>query len=342
MTLVESRSAKLAVLAVAGAVLAAVAVVYVVHAAGREDPRRSSRIAGPATAAGTVDLAASGRLLFRSTALGPDYGFVASVPAAEPGGPRTFSRAECERFYAAAGTGVCLVARRGALTTFSAVVTDAGLRAVRTFELPGAPNRARVSASGRMVSWTVFVTGDSYAGNSFSTRTAIFDTRTGALVPSLEELTVYRNGARYSSPDENFWGVTFTADDNRFYATLGTRGKRYLVEGDFARRQVRTLRENVECPSLSPDGTRLVYKKKVSSNPARPWRLHVLDLAAMRDTELAEARSVDDQAAWLDDRTVGYALPDGAAGSDIWSVPADGTGTPELAVRGGFSPSPLR
>ncbi|WP_406385834.1 hypothetical protein [Streptomyces sp. NBC_01618] len=57
------------------------------------------------------------------------------------------------------------------------------------------------------------------------------------------------------------------------------------------------------------------------------------------ETPLAETRSVDDQAAWLDDGTVACALP-GAAGraSDIWTVPADGTGAPRPAVTGGSSP----
>jgi len=338
-----SRSMRLVTLAVAALVLTAVAVTYVLYFAGRSDPRR--RTGGPtvpAAATGQVDLKTPGRLVFRSTALGPDYGYLASVPLTDTTGPRTFSKTDCERVYAANGTGLCLAAERGAITSFHAVVLDAGLREMRRFKLSGAPSRARLSADGRMASWTVFVYGDSYAGSAFSTRTSILDTRTGTFVGSLEEFAVYRNGARYQSPDLNFWGVTFTADDNRFYATMATKAKTYLVEGDLAKHEVRTLWENVECPSLSPDGTRLVYKKRVSSNPSRPWRLHVLELSSMRDTLLAEPTSVDDQAAWLDDSTVVYGLSDSKSVSNIWAVPADGSGKPRMIVAGGVSPATIR
>ena len=60
---------------------------------------------------------------------------------------------------------------------------------------------------------------------------------------------------------------------------MSTAGHRYLVAGDFAAHTVRTLRENVECPSLSPDGTRVAFKSAVDGDPAKGWRLSVLDLA---------------------------------------------------------------
>ncbi|MEU0083364.1 hypothetical protein [Streptomyces sp. NPDC006274] len=72
----------------------------------------------------------------------------------------------------------------------------------------------------------------------------------------------------------------------------------------------------------------------------RAVRLHVLDLRTMRDIPLAEVRSVDDEAAWLDDSTLAYALTGAAKGSsDIWSVPADGTGAPARVARDASSPS---
>jgi hypothetical protein len=49
---------------------------------------------------------------------------------------------------------------------------------------------------------------------------------------------------------------------------------------------------------------------------------------------LAETRSIDDQAAWLDDRTVAYGVDSG-----IWAVPADGSGSAKLLVQGGSSPA---
>jgi dipeptidyl aminopeptidase/acylaminoacyl peptidase len=131
-------------------------------------------------------------------------------------------------------------------------------------------------------------------------------------------------GKPYKAADLNFWGVTFTADDRRFYATMSTAGHRYLVEGDIASRSVRTLRENVECPSLSPDGRRLAFKSAVDGDPGHGWRLSVLDLATLRETGLAEHRSVDDQAAWIDSGTVAYGIRRGHGNADVWRVPADG------------------
>ncbi|WP_238424267.1 TolB-like translocation protein [Micromonospora parastrephiae] len=246
---------------------------------------------------------------------------------------------ECLRVYAAAGTGVCL--RPETAWSYQVVVLDAALRQTRTLSVPGLPNRARVSASGRMVSWTTFVGGDSYTASGFSTRTGILDAVNGATVSSLEEFSITRDGRRYRSADVNYWGVTFTADDNRFYATMSTQGKRYLVRGDLAARTVETVQENVECPSLSPDGTRLAFKEAIDANPAKGWRLSVLDLATMRVTATAETTSVDDQAAWLDDATLAYTLRTSDGQPGVWSVPADGSGGPRLLIPGAESPSPL-
>jgi hypothetical protein len=61
----------------------------------------------------------------------------------------------------------------------------------------------------------------------------------------------------------------------------------------------------------------------------------------MTRTPLAEARSVDDQAAWLDNDTVMYAVRRGARGSDVWSVPASGGGRPALLIPDAESPAAL-
>ncbi|GAA4079594.1 TolB family protein [Nonomuraea soli] len=238
----------------------------------------------------------------------------------------------CDRFYQAAGTAVCLVVEPGAVPKTYALILDAEMREVRRVRIAGIPSRARVSASGRMVSWTVFVTGDSYNSGGFSTWTGILDTRTGYLVTNMEEIPLFIDGKRHYSVDVNYWGVSFAADDNRFYATVSTKGRTYLVEGDYTAWRARTLRQNVECPSLAPDGTRLAFKKRMSSGA---WRLHLLDLATMRETPLAETAEVDDQAAWLDGNTVMY----GRAG-DVWAVAADGGGQPRLLAKGASSPVP--
>ncbi|QEV17545.1 hypothetical protein [Streptomyces alboniger] len=333
----RSLRSRIIAVAVAAAVLAGVAVAYTLHAARR---------AQSADAASEFGLD-RGQLYFRGTEAG-GAGRVARLPApgeATPGkaahqAARTTGGPSCERFYAAARTALCLQRRSGIPPKSYAVVLDERLREKRRIALTGIPNRARVSASGRMLSWTMFATGDSYAGSSFSTRTSILDTRTGYLIKNMEEIPLTLDGRRYHSPDVNYWGVTFARDDNRFYATVSTKGRTYLVRGDMRKWAATALRTNVECPSLSPDNTRLAFKKRVREGTRDPWRLYVLDLRTMREHPLAERRNVDDQAAWLDDGTLAYALP-GADGrrSDIWSTPADGSGKPVLRVRGGSSPA---
>jgi WD40-like Beta Propeller Repeat len=239
-----------------------------------------------------------------------------------------------------AGTGACLHAD-GVLGTVELLILDQDLKQRQSIGVDGLPNRVRVSASGRMVAWTLFVDSDNYATLAFSTVTGIYDTRTGEKLYTIEKFSVTKDGRPYRTADMNFWGVTFTADDNKFYATMHAEGQRYLVEGDFAAKAVRTLREWVECPSLSPDGTRIAFKEAVNGNPTKGWRLSVLDLATMRVTPTAETRSVDDQAAWLDNSTLGYALRHDDGTPDLWTVRADGSGTPTLLLADASSPAAL-
>ncbi|MEU8933338.1 TolB-like translocation protein [Streptomyces sp. NPDC048409] len=322
------------------AVLTAVALTAVLHASARAGRRDQVQAGGPEVTAGTVTLTARHRMVFRNMAWGPHRDELTTVPASDPSAPRTASGVKCLRFYAAAGTGVCLQAVHGPVSdTYRALVLDATLHATAHYDVPGIPSRARVSPTGRYASWTAFVGGDSYAGTDFSTRTAIVDTRTGALIPSLEAFRVLKDGRAYHAADVNFWGVTFASDDRTFYATLATKGSTYLVRGDLRARTVTTLHPNVECPSLSPDGTRVAYKKRVKGLPKdAPWHLYVLDLRTMRETPLAESRSVDDQAVWKDDRTLVYALP-GDYGADLYEVPADGTGTARRLTTSAVSPA---
>ena len=67
-----------------------------------------------------------------------------------------------------------------------------------------------------------------------------------------------------TAADRNFWGVTFSHKPTQFFATLGTAGQTYLVEGDLVSKQLRVIADGVECPSLSPDDTRIAFKHKES------------------------------------------------------------------------------
>ena len=101
----------------------------------------------------------------------------------------------------------------------------------------------------------------------------ILDLRTGAVIPSMETFTSYVDGAVYRAVDINYWGVTFEADDDHFYATMSSGGRIWLMHGDLATETLRSVVPDVECPSLSPDGTRIVFKKRVSGSFFAPWRL---------------------------------------------------------------------
>jgi hypothetical protein len=261
---------------------------------------------------------------------------------------RKASTLHCERVHFAAGRGVCLEAKRGAITQYAAVLFDATFREVARLPLSGIPSRTRVSPDGRYAGFTVFVFGHSYASTEFSTETRIIDAATGdSVIANLEQMEVWKDGARIETPaDVNFWGVTFARDSNRFYATMGRGGSTYLVAGDVAARRVTVITDGVECPSLSPDNTRIAYKKRVPGSGLPAWQIHVMNLATLADNAVAEPRFIDEQVEWLDDAHVLYSQPaadsTSAAVSDIWSVPADGTGSPALLLRHAASPVAVR
>jgi hypothetical protein len=320
---------------------AGLAIVYVVRARVRSTAGATAPAAE--RVAGNLDVVA-GRpgLLFASAAFDQSNGFLAleSMGAAAP--ERYRSTLRCERVHFSAGVGICLAAERRAITTYSAHTFGPDFAIRHTLPLAGAPSRTRVSPDGHRAAVTVFVSGDSYDARGFSTRTTLLDMDAGKVIADLEEFAVSKDGAPFTSIDFNFWGVTFARDSNRFYATLRTGGTNFLVEGDVNARTARVLREGVECPSISPDNTRLVYKARGTTSR---WRLHVLDLATLRDVPVAETRNVDDQVEWIDNERVAYMLPaegqNPGGGSDIWAVAVTGQAAPQILIRRAHSPTLL-
>jgi hypothetical protein len=334
-----SDRTRLKLFAALALVCVAAGVVAVVAGAGQgDDP------APHASAAARKDLAAAragGRpaVLFRALPGGkPKPSAQVELAAAGAGaaaaGQRVPAGLSCARLYFAGGHGLCVARSRRLLSAYRAEVFGPDLRVQRSVNLSGLVSRVRVSPDGRYGSVTMFVAGDSYAApGAFSTRTSLIDLASGRDLGDLEQFTVTNRGHQVTAVDVNFWGVTFARDSDRFYATLATGGKTYLIQGSMKSRTAHVLHENVECPSLSPDGTRIAFKKRTGSR-SRPWRLTVLDLKTMRETPLAEQRSVDDQAEWLDDGHVLYGL-DGS----VWMVRADGTGQPVRYLPDADSPA---
>ncbi|MFD0345780.1 hypothetical protein ACFQ0M_06140 [Kitasatospora aburaviensis] len=221
------------VLIAAALVLLGGSLGYVLHARQRGDGPRL------VAAESSFTLDAPG-LYYRDGATGR----VARSPGAADG-------PSCVRFYAAGDRALCLRALPGTPARTQAVVYDRRFTELQTVTVPGIPNRARVSASGHLLSWTTFAVGDSYAAGTFSTRTSILDLRTGYLVKSIESVPLTVDGTRYHAADVNYWGVTFAADDNRFYATVSTGGRTHLVEGDLKAWSARTLRRTWSALALA-------------------------------------------------------------------------------------------
>jgi hypothetical protein len=192
-----------------------------------------------------------------------------------------------------------------------------------------------VSPDGRWGGVTAFVVGHAYAApGEFSTAATIIDMKTAKPVADLEkDFTVTDDGAVVDASDRNFWGLTFADDGDTFYATLASGDRTWLIQGSIRERRAHTIHDNVECPSLSPDGTRIAYKKAVTHGPST-WRFHVLDLATGRETPLSETRSVDDQLSWLDDGHLLYGFEDAT-----WIVNADGSGQPRKWLGATDSPT---
>ena len=280
--------------------------------------------------------------------VGPHYGQLALTGFDPAASSRALTTLSCDRVYYAAGNGICL------LYDSSATVQDP-LAPVPTwvklfgpdfqprtqFTVEGIPSRARVSPDGKYATFTVFVTGHSYMDANMSTATVLIDAATGESLGNLEDFETWKDGQQFQAIDFNFWGVTFAQDSNQFYATLRTHHTTYLVQGDISARRLTVLHENVECPSLSPDGTRIAFKK---FTPAGTWQLTVLDLGTMQETPLAEKESIDDQVEWLDNGRILYQKieydPQTSVG--LFVVPADGSGQPRVWLAKAISPVVVR
>jgi hypothetical protein len=299
--------------------------------------------AGPTASADPAAVLAVPHVTFRNAELGSEYSVLAAVPLSDLSGPRAYFGVTCERASSNRAAGVCLHSDRGVVTSYQLLYLDANLKQVSEEPLTGTPSRTRLSADGSLVATTTFVTGHSYADTAFSTELII--RKDGQSLGNLEEWSASVDGRPLLAASRNFWGGTFAADGDTFYVTGAVGATTWLMKGSVSKRTLTSMRTDAECPALSPDGTKLGYKKRLGNPSAGVWRLAVLDLRTNTETLLAETRSVDDQVEWLDDDHVLYQVPrsgSDATVTDIWSVPADGTGAPQLFLPAASSPAIVR
>ncbi|GAB3772317.1 hypothetical protein FB382_002915 [Nocardioides ginsengisegetis] len=329
-----------AFVAVALAVVGTVAA-YVLGDAARY---HSLHTAAPVVASVPEGRIADGpRIVFRHTGVDSKYGVVAMVALDDPGGPRAFTDLACDRLDATRTGASCLQTKRGVVTRYDLLELDRHWKVTDKIALPGLPSRTRLSPDGSLVATTTFVAGHSYMQTGFSTSTEIRHVD-GTSYGDLEKFHLLIDGHDSQPADRNIWGVTFV-DDRTFYATVATGGRTYLVRGDLPSRTLRTLRTNAECPSVSPDGTRIAYKVRAPGSGLPHWSIGVLDLVTNHEQVLRrETASVDDQVEWLDDDTLLYGLArEHEAGvTDVWRIDARANARPHLLIEQAWSPAVVR
>ena len=336
-----SQRARIVIFVAVVAVVATAATAYAVR-----DSRRYHEVSTRPPAAEQAPITAipeGPRIAFRHTGLDSKYGTVAVVAADNPGGPRAFTGVPCDRVDATADGASCLLTDPGLVKKFQADRLSPDWKVVDSSPLPGLPSRTRLSDDGTLVATTTFVSGHSYMTTGFSTMTRISEVD-GRDYGNLEKFQLVIDGRDVAPSDRNIWGVTFR-DDRSFFATVGTGGRTYLIAGDLADRTLTSVTENAECPSVSPDGTRVAFKVDVAPGDEKVWQLAVLDIASGARTVLAGSpRGVDDQVEWLDDDTLLYGLPrDGEAGvTDVWSLDVGRDTRPTLLIEDAWSPTVIR
>jgi len=318
--------------------------LYLVRAETPRSPAGPPQLVDRPRQQAFAELRRGSHVAFRHMTPGSDYGRL-SFTSLEDRTTRLTTLLACNRVHFTATAGLCLTIARDP-AGFRGYVIDSGLAVRHTLDLPGMPSRTRMSRDSRLVAYTVFVAGDSYLATGLSTRTRIIDVASGRTAGDLEAFTVTRDGRVIHGADFNFWGVTFSRDANRFYATLGTGGRIYLVEGDLGARALSLIADDVECPSLSPDGTRLAFKKKFGSGFDAWWQPAVLDLATRDVRLLPEPRHIDDQIEWMDEGHILYAVGHSISAplrrSDIWMLSTDGASAPMLFIADAESPAVVR
>lgn len=287
--------------------------------------------------------AAPSRLLVRVSGAGEQAGRIDVIGAA--GGQLLGALPmRCDRVHHAAGTIACLRSVPGQGVRLDLADRAGVLRGSLNFPNVLLASRVRVSPDGASVAFTGFSAGHTYVGADFATRTYVVDAGRQRLLADVSTFRVVEaNGLSLPARRINVWGVSFDPRaPRRFVATVGAAGAVFLAAGDLQARTLTLLRADIECPSLSPDGARIAFKRR---NPAGGWLPAVYEPSSGREWVMKEARSVDDQIEWIDNATIAYELAKGgqadAAGAetDVVVRRADGAASPVVLRKNAGSPS---
>ncbi len=286
-------------------------------------------------------LSAGAATLLTRHALGAEAGRidVLKLPGAQAQGQLGL---RCERVHYSAGVLACLRAVPGQGLKLD--LADKAGQVAMTLSFPNVllASRVRVAANGGLVAFTGFSSGHTYTGTDFATRTYVVDAARRRLLADLSTFKVVESAAlQMPARRFNVWGVSFDpAAPGRFVATVGAGGEVFLAQGDLAAKTLVLLRKDMECPSYSPDGKRIAFKRR---KPGGGWLPAIYEPASGREWVLQEARSLDDQILWLDNDTIAYELvrpgqPEGGE-TDVVARAAGGSGASSVLRAGAGSPS---
>ena len=220
----------------------------------------------------------------------------------------------------------------------------------KLYQIKGRVSRARISSDSQYVGTTVFTTGHSYlgvGGSSFSTTAQIGRTEQPSRQEDLQNWNItQQNGELVRAVDLNLWGVTFHPRVNtKFLVTVYYNGVPHMGEGDIQSRSIRVLAKGVECPSYSPEGERIAYKKRVGPTQ---WSPAVMDLTSMQSVVYTNvSKSVDDQIEWLDSNTLVFEVTNtpliGKPRTDLATLDVrEPSNSEKLWLEDAKSPAPLR